>query len=142
MAIPTLRRFHMPPRPMAADDGKLTKAWMTVFERMMAATGVVEQLDDPIAVTDFRTLLTAGDAGALFAVSDYNHVVRWNGTIFEFGPGDPGNGFYASFAVPPALSGGWQRCDGSATTYLVVGAATLQTAAFVTPVVANQYFRR
>lgn len=142
MAIPTLRRFNVPPTPIADKDGTLTRAWSTVFARICALTGVVEQLTSPAPVSGFDTPLSQGDAGALFAVSDYNHVIRWTGTIFEFAAGDPGNGFYALFAFPPALTGGWQLCDGSATTYLVVGGAVLETAAFVTPVVANTYFRR
>lgn len=142
MAIPTLRRFNMPPTPLADKDGTLTKAWFQVLARVMAATGVVEQLTEPLPVGGFDTPLTQGDAGALFAVSDYNHVVRWTGSIFEFAAGDPGNGFYAAFAFAPVLTGGWQLCDGSATTYLVVGGPALQTAVFVTPVLANTYFRR
>lgn len=76
--------------------------------------------------------LGAGDAGFLGFVTDYNHFVRWTGTIWTFAAGDVGNKFFRDFAGPPQELG-WQLCDGSATDYLVVGAAALAVTAITPP---------
>jgi hypothetical protein len=83
------------------------------------------------ALADQPTL-TGSDAGYLAYVTDYGHLVRWTGSVWEFAPGDVGNKFLRMFFGAPQEVG-WQLCDGSATTYLVVGGATLTTAAFTTP---------
>jgi hypothetical protein len=64
------------------------------------------------------TGLTAADSGLLYQVlAPYNHTVRWSGTVWEFAPGDCGNGYLADRAFAPQEAG-WQICDGSATDYL------------------------
>lgn len=60
--------------------------------------------------------LGAGDAGLEVFVSDYNHVLRWNGTGWEFLPGDH-SGYTQTFLLDPGI--GWLQCDGS------TGVATL-----------------
>lgn len=79
------------------------------------------------------TNLTAANDGLLFYVTDFGHLVRYNAAsqVWEFAPGDNGAGYFADFGITPQATG-WQLCDGSATTYLHVGAA-LTTVAFVTP---------
>ena len=76
--------------------------------------------------------LTGADAGYLAYVTDYGHLVHWTGTVWEFAPGDVGNKFRRDFMGAPQEVG-WQLMDGSATTYLTVGAATLTTSAYTTP---------
>lgn len=75
--------------------------------------------------------LGALDTGFLFMCSDFGHLLQWNGTAWTFAPGDTGNGYFADFAVAPS-SGQWSICDGTATTYLTLG-ATLTTTPFTTP---------
>ncbi len=77
--------------------------------------------------------LGASDAGLLLHVSDYGHLLRWSGTVWELAPGDPGNGFFQDFAVAPPDAAWWQACDGSPTTYLHWGVAPLDTLPFTTP---------
>jgi len=62
--------------------------------------------------------LGPGNTGQLVYVSDYNHMLRWNGTGFEWGPGENGSGYITPFLVDPSPTTGWQVCDGSATTQL------------------------
>jgi hypothetical protein len=82
------------------------------------------------------------DAGLLVWVSDFGHLMRWTGTEWQFGPGDSGNGYYASFGVPgQARAGWWALCDGSTVNYLVASGGVISTTDFETPIVANQYFR-
>lgn len=77
------------------------------------------------------TDLGALDAGFLFMCSDFGHLLQWSGTAWTFAPSDTGVGYFADFAVAPA-SGLWAPCDGTATSYLTVG-ATLTTTPFTTP---------
>lgn len=66
------------------------------------------------------TDLTVNDVGFLLAVVDYNHVLRWTGTAWEFAPGDGGNGFFRDFAIAPQEAG-WLACNGQEATYLKIG---------------------
>lgn len=62
-------------------------------------------------------VLKAADAGFLWYVSDYAHVLRWTGTGWEF---VDEMGGYVAWRVIAADGSGWQLCDGSATHYLHV----------------------
>lgn len=61
--------------------------------------------------------LTPANTGLLVWVTDYNHVLEWNGTGWQWGPGDQGSGLFAPFAVAPTATG-WHACDGSSVSYL------------------------
>lgn len=63
--------------------------------------------------------LGLNDVGFLVSVTDFNHSLRWNGTNWEFAPGDHGSGYIVAFVNPP-VQAGWLLCDGS------TGVATLQ----------------
>jgi hypothetical protein len=75
------------------------------------------------------TGLGAGDAGFLWSVTDYAHLLRWTGTGWEFL--DAAGNYIAGCAGAPGGSG-WQLCDGSATSYLQVAAGIASaTAAYL-----------
>lgn len=76
--------------------------------------------------------LGTNDQGFLYYITDFAHLVYWTGAVWIFAPGDVQNGFFQDFAITPQGSG-WQLCDGTVTTYLVVGGANLATANFTTP---------
>ena len=59
-----------------------------------------------------------GNSGQLVYVTDYNHQLRWNGSGFDWGPGEDGSGYILPFLNDPSPTTGWQLCDGSATTKL------------------------
>ena len=108
-------------------------------ETLYALIQKINELDDRSSAPSESTgtlaeqpTLTAGDAGFLYHVTDYNHTVRWNGTIWEFAPGDLGNGFKRNFAITPQEVG-WALMDGSTVNYLVVGGAVLTTASIALP---------
>jgi hypothetical protein len=82
--------------------------------------------------------LGAGDVGFIAAVlTDFNHRLRWSGTAWEFAPGDSGGRYIAGFVGTPP-GGGWQICDGTATTFLN---ATGTTTAFTTPNLSAHYLK-
>jgi hypothetical protein len=72
--------------------------------------------------------LGVSDAGYVGFVSDYAHLVYWNGTAWIFLDGV--GGYFTPFALAPGT--GWAACDGSSVNILQVG-ATLTTTAVTTP---------
>lgn len=62
--------------------------------------------------------LAAPDTGFLVNVIDFAHLLRWNGTGWEWGPGDHGSGFFASFAAGVTPGTGWVADDGSTVSML------------------------
>ncbi len=76
------------------------------------ATGVMQNTQSKLP-----TDLAAADAGFLYAVTDYAHLLAWSGTEWTWGPGEGGSGFIQSFASDPTGSG-WHVCDGSVVEML------------------------
>lgn len=76
--------------------------------------------------------LGANDAGFLLHIVDYSHLVRWTGASWEWAPGDEGNGYIEDFLVPP-VSPGWQVCDGTITSLLIVGHPSLYSQSIQLP---------
>ena len=64
--------------------------------------------------------LGANDTNLLAWITDYSHLLRWNGSAWEWGPSDPGSGFYQLFEAAPSGFGAsaWQICDGSTVARL------------------------
>lgn len=56
--------------------------------------------------------LGTNDAGLLFGVSDYAHLLKWSGTAWGWGPGDHGSGMMTVFEIDPGT--GWHLYDGTA----------------------------
>lgn len=75
------------------------------------------------------TDLGANDAGFLWSVSDYAHLLRWTGTGWEFV--DEMGGYVAWRVVAPD-GNGWQLCNGSATHYLHISAGVASEVAHTT----------
>lgn len=82
--------------------------------------------------TNAPTDLRPTDAGFLMYLTDFHHLVEWNGTMWQFGPGDNGNGYFQDFASLPSPIEGWTLCDGRGSSYLGP-AETLAIIPFVTP---------
>lgn len=61
---------------------------------------------------------SASESGTLFYVTDYRHLLLWNGSAWEWGPGDAGSGFIAAFIAAPNPATGWAVCDGAAVNVL------------------------
>lgn len=120
--------------------GTFTTRWEQLLRALFGDVAAVASL--PAIINRFafaaQPALGASDENYLAFVTDYGHLVRWTGTVWEFGPGDVGNGFFRDFAFVPQEAG-WKLCDGSATDYLVVGAATLTVAAITPPNLSGFY---
>ena len=117
---------------LETDSPKLRETLHALIQKINELDDNASPLSESSGTLAEQPTLTAGDAGFLYHVTDYNHTVRWNGTIWEFAPGDVGNGFKRNFAFAPQEAG-WALMDGSTVNYLVVGSAALTTASIVLP---------
>jgi len=114
--------------------GKASPVWTKWFGDFIASiVRLANQVRQPdLTIAQLNALgLSGSDKGREFGVSVYNHRLRWTGTAFEFAPGDCGSHYFAERPGVPQETG-WQLCDGTVTSYLVVG-AVLSAAAFTTP---------
>lgn len=123
--------------------GLVSRAWLNFFlwiKRRIIALG-----QGPMQVTQAQIAgmgLNSSNVGFLIWVTTpYNHILRWNGTVWDFAPGTERSNWYAEFdaAGPlPAMGSGWAQCDGSTVNAL----APDGTIASVTlPTTAGLYFR-
>jgi hypothetical protein len=95
-----------------------SKAWVYISGQFKAA------------FADRPTDLGSNDAGFLWHVSDYAHLLRWTGTGWEFV--DEMGGYFAFRVVAPD-GNGWALCDGSATHYLHITAGVVSEVAITPP---------
>ncbi len=77
-------------------------------------TGTAWKYVDGTYTATLSSIPTLGtdDAGFLFGVSDYGHLLRWSGTAWGWAPGDAGSGMMALFEIDPGA--GWHIYDGTA----------------------------
>lgn len=93
-----------------------------------------------VTQANIPTDLATPDTNLLINVTDFNHLLQWNGTGFSFAPGDSGGGYTVPFVNPPNPITGWQLADGSANVATLNGDSTLS---FVTvPSIVGSYFRQ
>jgi hypothetical protein len=73
--------------------------------------------------------LGSADVGFLFNVSDYVHLVRWDGVAWELV--DAIGGYFLDSAI--TRGAGYQLCDGTVTDYLLDATTNLAVQPFTTP---------
>jgi hypothetical protein len=71
-------------------------------------------------LTTLSGTLGANDAGATVDVQDYGHTLGWNGSGFNWAPGDPGSGMLVLFDVDPS-GNGWHLYNGAANVSYLMG---------------------
>lgn len=98
--------------PFLNKDGTMSQPWVKWL-----------QLTQAIVNTSFGTIvdvtqanlpsLTSASTGALYYVTDYHHLLQWDGQSWQWAPGENGSGYVANFpqGVNPGV--GWHTCDGS-----------------------------
>lgn len=113
---------RMPPPPIndpfsGTGQSGIGLSWVTWFQTV--GTQLIQQLEaiaasaiEPVTQATLPTNLTPNQKGFLVEVSDYGHTLRWNGTGWEWGPGDSGSGYVSGFLEAPTAPG-WKLCDGS-----------------------------
>lgn len=81
-------------------------------------TYIVGVHDDVLA--SIPTDLSTNDAGFLFEVTNYDHILQWTGSAWTWGPGEVGSGYYILYEAAPNSVGAssWQICDGSTVARL------------------------
>ena len=71
-----------------------------------------------VNIVSYAGTLVAADAGTLIYVSNFDHVLKWTGGAFGWGPNDSESNFVQLFVSAPS-GGGWQSCIAGGTfTYL------------------------
>lgn len=70
--------------------------------------------------------LASNDANFLLWISDYSHLMRWDGAAWNWGPADQGSGYYQLYESAPSGFGAnaWQLCNGSTVARLNSDATT------------------
>lgn len=125
LPIPPMRDVFIGPKDSRNTDQNtgITFPWVRWFQQL------IDTLNQFVAAITGNTILSstqanlAGiglgpeNAGQLVWVTDYNHLLVWNGTGFDWGPGENGSGYISPFLTAPSGSG-WKLCDGSSTTRL------------------------
>lgn len=93
-------------------DGTLSQPWV----KWLQATQVIVNSSlgnvQDVMQADLPNL-PASSAGALYYVTDYDHLMYWTGKGWVWAPGENGSGYVANFpqGVNPGV--GWHVCDGS-----------------------------
>lgn len=125
-----------------ARDSRFVQWWFRYFTDARAFMAAVRAAPVAVAQEDlavFARRYGREQTGAQVWISaPFNHLLRFNGTAFDFAPGDAGSGYMVEFLMPP-VAPGWVNCDGSTTTQLL---PTGEVAEQVLPNTPSMYFRR
>jgi hypothetical protein len=98
-----------------------------------------------MTVEDVPTDLTDRDAGVNVLLLDMGHRLFWDGHVWQFAPGDAGNGYLQAMPIVDLgvdVSKTWAFADGSVATYLVVGEPRLRFGSVTLPNAPGMRFRR
>jgi hypothetical protein len=121
----TLQEIPAPPvtTPLQGETASgFSFGWVQWFQQLTtsiqsALANIAAQAIVGVTQADLPVTLTEDDAGAIFFVTDFGHLLEWNGAEFVWGPGDTGSGYIAGFESAPTAAG-WHLCDGSAVERL------------------------
>jgi hypothetical protein len=111
------------PAASGLNQSQVTFPWQQWFQSLVtsiqaALANIASNAITPSTQAGLAGLdLNSQDSGFLVEVTDYNHVLEWNGTGFEWGPGENGSGYISAFLSAPT-SIGWHICDGSVVSQL------------------------
>lgn len=123
--------------------GTFNDRWKELIRFLFGDVAAISSATAVINRNDYGSLnalgLGAADEGYVAFETTLGHLLRWTGAVWEFAPGDPGNGYFEHYAIAPQ-SVGWALCDGSATSYLTIG-ATLTVTAITPPNMSGFYLK-
>lgn len=125
---------QLPPAVKQELDQILASIQASVNQQSLSLSSFISEVSGQIGsgtLAAIPTNLGSDNAGFRYFITDYGHSVTWDGSAWDWTPGDDGNGFLVPFPVTPSQAG-WGLCDGSSYTYLIMG-ATITTGSFTTP---------
>lgn len=114
-------------------------AWVSTGSAWIYAYGIHSRTQSQLAT--LAATLGTNDAGYLVWVTDYEHLLRWSGSAWTFGPGDAGGGYIAFFLAAPN-GNGWVLVDGTATTILKSDGTTTAVTPYDVSTMMLPYLRR
>lgn len=120
-------------------SGIVTPDQMRWFLGLSGQIGAIQTVVNNNLGTNFLTLgsqpsLGPGDVGYVMFVTDFAHLVYWDGAAWQWLDGDRPYRF-DDFGADPGV--GWGLCDGTTYDVLVVGGVSLTTASLTTPDLAG-----
>ncbi len=135
--MPLLITPNLSISPVDDRNGFFMSVWYLFFHsltnavnELMGRSYLYEVSSTQAELAALALTLSTEDAGLLVEVTDYRHVLRWDGTVWTWGPGEDGRHDIVALPVDPDDTTGWQLCDGTTVAYLK-GDGT--TANFATP---------
>lgn len=122
-----------------------TKYWYEFFNGTSQFLMELRNAPQQVAQADLAKLtrkLTKSDVGMQVWIPVYNHMIRFDGTAWDWAPGMERSNWYALFEPTgplPAAGSGWVLGDGVTTYDVLLGDGTIMQ---VTPAaVADTYYR-
>lgn len=113
--------------------------WVKWFQSLAIIINTLTGLSGSGTSLNLPVGLGKNSTGLLFDVTDYNHVLQWNGTGWQWGPGENGSGYIVAFVNPPNPLTGWHVCDGSTVSQLNADGSV---STVTIPTIAGSYFRQ
>jgi len=120
--------------PAWTSEGNIVEPWGRFFSAIWTAFNQESQVVSCTQAT-FPDLSQVHNQTFIY-VSDYGHMLYWDGTKSVFAGDPPGQ--LILFQFPPT-GPGWHLCDGSTVLYLNADGST---SSVILPVTANTYFRQ
>lgn len=116
-AVPIRSIFAAVPTETPTSASGVSWTWLKFFQGFEQA--VLSQIAAIVGLTittvtqaTLPPSLPASSAGMIYFVSDFNHLLQWDGTKWIWAPGENGSGYISSFLISPT-GAGWHLCDGS-----------------------------
>lgn len=130
------------PNPaMKVDPLRWYQSLNNVFNFLITLRNSPQQVQQSDLAELLRKLIKTGmqPGVQVWVPGEFQHLLRFNGTGWNFAPSDQGSGYYVDgFADPPSPAG-WALADGSTKSYLKsdgsIGTRMLSTT-------ANRWFRQ
>jgi hypothetical protein len=119
--MPTLLSLTPPPIKQQVLDrgntGLADRIWIQFFLSLYKT--LVNLPAGILAITQatLPTGLGINETGLLVDVTDYGHILKWTGTNWTWGAGDPGSGTVQAFLAAPT-GPGWHICNGATVSRL------------------------
>lgn len=124
-----------------ADGSDFYETDRTVFYKAIGGSWIWQSGIYQVTQANIPTDLGANDNGFLLYVTDYAHLLQWNGNSWRWAPGDNGSGYIVAFVSAPSPADGWALCDGS-NVIQMLSDGTLNPAFVTLPNTPGSYFRQ
>lgn len=104
------------------EQSGISRTWYLWFLALYNALIAQVQAITGLTITastqaNLTTLSASLQPNSLVFVTDYNHLLEWNGAAYNWGPGESGSGYISPFLSAPGATG-WHLCNGATVNRL------------------------